>query len=417
MIKPVKIKILVVDDKENNLLSLESILWKEGYEIVKANSGNEALKILLKDLDFALILMDVEMPDINGFETATLIYEREKLRHIPIMFVTAHSYGEENLFKGYRAGAVDYIFKPVQPDLLRAKVAVFAELYKKNYLLITQEQTLRSINRSLEQEVKERIASEAKVIELNKQLMKNIEQLESTNRELDQFAFIASHDLQEPLRKIRTFSNRILTKYSSQLDHEGQMYIEKMQNGCERMQNLINDILAFSKISHSRETLVYSDMNLLLQEVLMDMDLQINEKNAIVTMDKLPKVPVYPGLIKPLFQNLLNNSLKYSKKNVRPIINISANTESYENSNGNNKSGKFVRIRIKDNGVGFEQQYAEQIFTMFKRLHSHSEYAGTGIGLAICKKIVDEHRGYITAKSAVDKGATFTVSLPAEIPD
>ena len=145
MKKSVRVKILIVDDRENNLLSMESILWQDGYTIVRANSGKEALKILLKDYDFTLILMDVEMPDLNGFETATMIYQREKLKHIPIIFITAHSYGDENLFKGYRAGAVDYIYKPIQPELLRVKVFVFVELYKKNHQLMAQEQPLERL--------------------------------------------------------------------------------------------------------------------------------------------------------------------------------------------------------------------------------------------------------------------------------
>ncbi|MCW3075470.1 MAG: response regulator [Bacteroidetes bacterium] len=415
MQKPLKIKILLVDDKENNLLSMESIFERDGYQLTRANSGKEALKVLLKEHDFTLILMDVEMPDINGFEAATMIYQRDKLMHIPIIFITAHSYGDENLFKGYKAGAVDYIYKPIQSELLRAKVSVFVDLYKKNHQLISQEQKLKAINKSLEIEVKDRIASEEKVVELNKQLLKNIEQLESTNKELDQFAFIASHDLQEPLRKIRTFSNRVVTKYKDQLDEEGKMYMDKMQNACERMQNLINDILAFSKIAITKEALIYSDLNALIDEVLSDMDLPIQEKNAKITVGQLPKLKVYPSLIKPLFQNLINNSLKYSQKTVTPEIEISGRIEEQEDHTGKVKGSKFCRIQIKDNGVGFEQQYAEQIFTMFKRLHGNSEYAGTGIGLAICKKIVEEHHGYISAKSQVNKGAVFTISIPVEV--
>src|SRR3954465_8973435 len=239
MKKSLRIKILLVDDRENNLLSMETILWKDGYDIVRANSGKEALKILLKDFDFTLILMDVEMPDLNGFDTATMIYQREKLRHIPIIFITAHSYGDENLFKGYKAGAVDYIYKPIQSDLLRAKVSVFVELYKKNHQLVAQEQKLTAINRSLEIEIKDRVASETRARELNKQLLENIAQLESTNKELDRFAYMASHDLQEPLRKIRIFSERISFKYADDLDPEGKVYIDKMQLACERMQQLI----------------------------------------------------------------------------------------------------------------------------------------------------------------------------------
>jgi signal transduction histidine kinase len=408
MQKSIRIKILLVDDRENNLLSMETILWKDGYDIVRASSGKEALSILLKDFDFTLILMDVEMPGLNGFETATMIYAREKLRHIPIIFITAHSYGDENLFKGYKAGAVDYIYKPIQADLLRAKVAVFVELYKKNHQLIAQEQKLKTINKSLELEIKERKATEEQIHELNKQLLKNIEKLESSNKELDQFAFIASHDLQEPLRKIRTFSSHLLARYNDKLDDEGRMYMLKMQSACERMQNLITDILTFSKISVSKDARIITNMNHLLEEVVSDLDMQIQEKNAQITIEQLPEIAVYPGLIKPLFHNLFSNSLKYCKKNTPPVIHVSAKIES--SSGTNNQS--YCRIQVKDNGVGFEQKYAEQIFTMFKRLHGNSEYAGTGIGLAICKKIAEEHQGFISAFGTPDAGATFTLSLP-----
>jgi signal transduction histidine kinase len=413
MKKPVRVKILIVDDKENNLLSMESILWKDGYDIVRANSGKEALKILLKDFDFTLILMDVEMPDLNGFDTATMIYQREKLKHIPIIFITAHSYGDENLFKGYRAGAVDYIYKPIQSELLRAKVFVFVELYKKNHQLVQQEQKLVAINRSMEIEIKDRIASEEKVKELNKQLLENINQLESTNKELDRFAYMASHDLQEPLRKIRIFSERISEMYQDKIGTEGKVYIDKMQSACIRMQNLIDDILAFSKISVQKDSLVNSDITILLQEVISDMEQQIREKSAQIVIDALPELPVNRELIKSLFQNLISNSLKYSHKEIPPVINITMRVDPDDHQQDDHISvKKYCRIYVQDNGIGFEQQYADQVFTMFKRLHAGPEYKGTGIGLAICKKIVEEHQGHISAKSAVDEGTTFTISFP-----
>src|SRR3984893_14740370 len=177
-------KILLVDDREDNLLSMETVLESDGYKIVKASSGRQVLKILLTDLDFALILMDVQMPNLNGFETASLIYERERLRHIPIIFITANNFGEENVFKGYRAGAVDYIYKPVNPDLLRAKVGVFVDLYRKNQRLLAQEQKLIAVNRSLELEILERKASEEKVKELNRQLLENTAHLEYVHKAL-----------------------------------------------------------------------------------------------------------------------------------------------------------------------------------------------------------------------------------------
>jgi len=193
-----KKKILLVDDRPDNLLSMESILEPCGYDLVKAGSGREALKILLTDFDFALILMDVKMPNLNGFEIAEMIYEREKLKHIPIVFITANNYGEENMFKGYRTGAVDYIYKPINPELLKAKVAVFVDLYTKNHQLMAHEQKLIAINKNLENEINERKMSEEQVIQLNKQLLENIDHLEAANKDLDRFAFMSSHDLRNP---------------------------------------------------------------------------------------------------------------------------------------------------------------------------------------------------------------------------
>src|SRR5216117_2529148 len=146
------IKILIVDDREDNLFSIEAILEKDNYTIIKANSGKAALKILLQQHDFSLILMDVQMPDLNGFETATIIYERDKLKNIPIIFITAYNYDEDYIFKGYKMGGVDYIYKPINPELLRVKVGVFVELYRKNHQLLLQEKKLREMNESLQKE-------------------------------------------------------------------------------------------------------------------------------------------------------------------------------------------------------------------------------------------------------------------------
>jgi signal transduction histidine kinase len=398
-------KILLVDDREDNLMAIESILSQDGYVFVKASSGREALKVLLNEYDFALILMDVKMPNLNGFETASLIYEREKLKHIPIIFITAHSYGDENVFKGYRAGAVDYIYKPINPDLLRAKVSVFVDLYRKNHQLIAQEQKLIAINRNLEAEIAERKNSEEKVKALNLQLLQNIDKLEAANKDLDRFAFMASHDLQEPLRKIRTFGDRVSSKYSALLDDDGRKYLERMQNAAERMQSLIQDILTFSKISVHEKQFVESDLNSLLKEVIVELEGPIREKNFNIETDTLPVLSVNPGLMRPLFHNLISNAIKYSRKDVEPYVRIST-----ENGDGNDT--KYCRIFFEDNGIGFDQKYAEQIFRMFTRLHHRNEVEGTGIGLALCKKIVEEHNGFISARSKENEGSVFIVSLP-----
>jgi signal transduction histidine kinase len=432
-------KILLVDDREDNLLSMASILEPDGYRIIKANSGRQVLKILLSDFDFALILMDVQMPNLNGFETASLIYEREKLRHIPIIFITAHNFGEEQVFKAYRAGAVDYIYKPVNPDLLKAKVAVFVDLYKKNQRLLAQEQKLVAINKSLELEINERMASEEKVIELNRQLLDNITRLETANKDLDLFAFMASHDLQAPLRKIRMFSDRLLLNHQESLNKDGQMYLSRIQNVSRRMQDLINDILRFSRLSGEKEQFEDVDLNEVLKEVLSEIDVAVREKAAEITLDKLPVLPASGVLLIPLFSNLLDNSLKYCRKDVAPVIRIRSEfshpDESLDkqdangtnsrnapygssdaNGGGTSKEGReekrYCRIYIEDNGIGFDQKYAEQIFDMFRRLHPIAEYEGTGIGLALCKRIVEKHRGYISALGRPGEGSVFIVSLP-----
>jgi len=409
---------MIVDDREDNLLSMASVLEPDGYNIVKASSGRQVLKLLLTDFDFALILMDVQMPNLNGFETAALIYERERLRHIPIIFITANNYGEENLFKGYRAGAVDYIYKPVNPDLLRAKVGVFVDLYRKNQRLLLQEQKLIAVNRSLELEINERKASEEKVTELNKQLLENIARLEAANKDLDLFAFMASHDLQAPLRKVRMFSDRLLAGPVDSMGKEGRLYLTRIQEVSRRMQDLINDILRFSKISVEKQSFDVVDLNGVIEEVLSELEAPIKEKSAVIQVDRMPVLPASTVLMGPLFSNLISNSLKYSKKGEEPRVRVR-----YEEgpvmggANGKPVDIRYGRIYIEDNGIGFDQKYAEQIFDMFRRLHPSSEYEGTGIGLALCKKIVEMHNGFISALGRPGEGAIFIVSLPLqEIP-
>lgn len=401
-------KILLVDDREDNLLAIEAILAPDEYVLVKALSGREALKILLAQYDFALILMDVKMPNLDGFETASMIYEREKLKHIPIIFITAQQYGEENIFKGYRSGAVDYIYKPINPDLLRAKVSVFVELYKKNHLLLAQRQKLVSINDSLKEEIKERKLSEEKVVALNLQLLQSIDKIEAANKDLDRFAFMASHDLQEPLRKIQIFCGRLQDRYGAALDSNGNDYIDRMKTAAHRMQMLIQDILTLSKISQSPKEFVKSDLNKILEAVLNDLDVAIKERGATIQVEKLPELTINPNLIQLLFSNLIGNSIKYAKKDTPLVVTISADF--------NQEVGtRYCRLFVSDNGIGFDQKYAEQIFEMFRRLHPQQEFEGTGVGLTLCKRIVEEHDGFISAISTQDVGSTFIISLPVSV--
>ena len=414
------IKLLVVDDREDNLFSIEAILENDGYTIKTANSGRAALRALLKEDDFTLILMDVQMPDLNGFETATLIYDRDKLKHIPIIFITANDHGEDSVFKGYQMGGVDYIYKPINPLLLRAKVAVFAELFKKNHQLRAQEQRVAAANKLLEKEIQERTQSEQKISLLNAQLVENIEQLKASNEELERFAYVASHDLQEPLRKIILFSDQLSIKYSNILKEEGCNSLERIMKASERMQMLIRNILSFSRSSTNSGAFEEMELNVLLESILSDLELYIEQKEAAINIDQLPKLKIVPDQFRQLFQNLIINALKFSKPDIAPEISIYAEKIkglqiAAQGIDEDDYDKDFYNIYIKDNGIGFEQKFADDIFVLFKRLNSYDKFEGTGIGLSICKKIVEQHNGYISARSSVGDGTIFTISLPVSL--
>jgi len=406
------INILVVDDREDNLFSIETILEKDNYNIVKANSGRAALKILLHQYNFSLILMDVQMPDMNGFETATIIYQREKLKNIPVIFITAHNKDEEYIFKGYQMGAVDYIYKPINPELLRAKVSVFVELHRKNQQLLAHEEKLLMINKSLQNEIEERKASEQNVKLLNKQLLENNLNLKAINEELDRFAYVASHDLQEPLRKIMVFSDKIL---SADKDQEVEKYLKKIIDSSQRMQSLINDLLRFSRQDVHATDFIQTDLNAVAKEAVFELEIEIEKTKAQVNINSLPSVWAVPSLIQQLFYNLINNAIKFRKDESFPVINIYADKMQPSEINIYKKLSDnvdYYKINISDNGIGFDEQYSEEIFVPFKRLHSYHEYEGTGVGLSICKKIIEKHNGFITAKSKLDEGSTFIIALP-----
>lgn len=406
------IKILLVDDREDNLFSIETILEKDNYTIVKARSGREALKVLLHQQDFSLILMDVQMPELNGFETATIIYERDKLKNIPIIFITAFSYDEDYIFKGYKTGGVDYIYKPIKPELLRMKVSVFVELYRKNQQLLLHEKKLLAANRSLQKEIEERKTSEEKIRLLNGQLVNNNAHLKAINEELDRFAYVASHDLQEPLRKIMVFSDKILMKEN--MDEETEKYFKKIINSSKRMQMLINDLLSFSRQSVSTSDFERTDLNTLAREAIAELEIEVEKSNAKIHLSELPVVWAVPSLMKQLFHNLVSNAVKFRKKGIDPIIHIEAK-KMYDSDHSlpiNSNGHKYYKVSIADNGIGFDPKYSDEIFMVFKRLNSYHEYKGTGVGLSICKKIIEKHNGSIIAQSEPGKGSTFSFVLP-----
>jgi light-regulated signal transduction histidine kinase (bacteriophytochrome) len=344
---------------------------------------------------------------MNGFETAALIYQRDRLKEIPIIFITAHNHEDEAIFKGYHVGAVDFIYKPINPELLRIKVGLFVELYRKTQSLIAQEKKLLSSNASLQREIKEREASEQRVRDLNEQLLKNNNHLQAVNEELDRFAYIASHDLQEPLRKIRVFSDMIVQKGGDDVEK----YVAKITNATIRMQQLVNDLLRFSRHAIQGGDFVVADLNEIVKEAMTELEIRIQQSNVSISIEPLPQMHVIPTLMRQLFYNLISNAIKFRKKEGVPEVRIYAEQAATPVQEPG-EIPNYCKIFVIDNGIGFEEQYKEDIFVVFKRLHSYHEIEGTGIGLSICKKIMEQHHGFIEASSEINKGATFIIGLP-----
>ena len=224
--------------------------------------------------------------------------------------------------------------------------------------------------------------------------------LTQSNAELEKFAYIASHDLQEPLRKIQAFGDRLHKRIAIVDDVKAIDYIDRMQNASTRMRSLIDDLLKFSRVGSEDYALKDTDLNEVLKRVIDDLHISIDEKSAQINIDKLPIILAERSKIYQVFLNLLSNSLKFAREDATPIINIVSQQVTVENRD-------YWQIKVQDNGIGFEQEYADKIFEVFQRLHGRSQYPGTGIGLAICKKIVAKHNGMIYVESELDKGACF----------
>jgi PAS domain S-box-containing protein len=252
---------------------------------------------------------------------------------------------------------------------------------------------------------------EKRVEERTLELQKTNKELVQTNHELEQFAYIASHDLQEPLRKIQTFTE--LLQENRHDEEASKILFSKISTSAQRMSALIKDVLNYSRLSKTDAELTETDLNPILENIITDFELLIAQKGAIITSDKLPVIQAIPLQLNQLFSNLIGNSLKFSEKD--PKIHISSEFLSREKTaklSFLNPEKSYLKLNFKDNGIGFEQQYAEQIFTIFHRLNGRKSYSGTGIGLALVKKIVENHKGFITAESAPDQGASFTIYLP-----
>ena len=266
---------------------------------------------------------------------------------------------------------------------------------------------LESINEDLESRIEER----------TQELSLYSDELARSNRELEDFAFVASHDLQEPLRKIRAFGNRLESGYSEAIDERGKDYLARMLNAAERMSMLISDLLAFSRVSTRGKDFNEVNLDNVIQSVLGDLEIAIDEKSAQIDVSKgLPSIRGDKTQLEQLFLNLISNALKFQREGVTPVVKIGLQEVTEEDTKDIILSEEYtwVKITVNDNGIGFDQSFAEKIFAPFQRLHGRSEYKGTGIGLAVCRRIVERHNGQITAISAPGHGATFSIVIPVD---
>ena len=269
------------------------------------------------------------------------------------------------------------------------------------------EQRVQERTRDLQQEIAERKQAEEK-------LRATAVQLERSNRELQDFAYVASHDLQEPLRKVQAFGDRLKAVCSKYLGVEGRDYLERMHAAAKRMQILIDDLLVFSRVTTKANPFEPVDLGKVVSEVLSDLEVRVQQSGGRVEVGELPTIDADSLQMRQLFQNLIGNALKFHQEGKAPLVKVRSQFVSSQPSRmtSERQAGEFCQIEVEDNGIGFDEKYLDRIFVVFQRLHGRSAYEGTGVGLAICRKIVDRHCGSITAKSAPGQGSTFIVTLP-----
>jgi signal transduction histidine kinase len=380
-----RVNILLVDDQPANLLAMEAMLQGLGQNLIKAQSGREALKWLLTH-EFAVILLDVKMPEMDGFETASLIRQRDKSRHTPILFLTAADNSQSHAVRGYAVGAVDYLIKPVVPEFVRSKVAVFVELAKKSELLRRQARLLAE--------------GEQAALELAETRAELVRDLEHKNRELESFSYAVSHDLRAPLRRIDSFSRAILESQGDRLDDSGRRYLERVREASQHMSQLIDDVLYLSRVTSAELREHEVDLSALVSLILTR--LQESEPARKVEVRVRPGIVVTGDgqLLRIALENLLENAWKFTGKVPEPRIEFGLTQASGEPT-------YFVR----DNGAGFDMTYADRLFGPFQRLHRQGEFLGSGIGLATVQRIIHRHGGRVWAEGLVGQGATFQFTL------
>ncbi|HLJ10877.1 MAG TPA: ATP-binding protein [Planctomycetaceae bacterium] len=367
------VNVLIVDDDQKNLVAYTGILQELNVNLVLARSGREALKQVL-DKPFAAIIMDVSMPDMDGFETASLIRQRPASQTTPMIFATASYKEDVQIVTGYALGAVDYLIKPLVPEILRSKITAFVELFR-------------------------RIDD---VRQLNGELAARVSELTSLNKELESFSYSISHDLRAPLRAIEGFSHILLTDHAPELPDEVKEYLSDIRANALQMGRLIDDLLNFSKLGRQPLKKKTVDPSWIVNECIRELEPERRGRNVDFVVDDLAPCRGDPALLKQVWMNLLSNALKYTSKRPAAVVEIGST---------NGESSGQIAYFVRDNGVGFDMQYSAKLFGVFQRMHRAEDFPGTGVGLAIVKRIVERHGGRIWADAEPDRGATFSFTL------
>ncbi len=379
--------ILIVDDQPNNLRLLSTTLSNAGYKVKNAISAQMALMGIQATLP-ELILLDIMMPDLNGYDLCQQLKASPETQNIPVIFLSALD-DEDSKLKAFEFGGVDYITKPFQVQEVLARV-------KNQLTIVRQQQKLAQQNIQLQQ--------------LNAELTRS-------NKDLEEFAYIASHDLRSPLQTMKAFAYLLEQKYQGLLDNKADRYITRIVQATNRMEQLIQDLLNYSRVGTNTIQFKQTDCNKVVAEVLINLQAAINISGAVITYDKLPIVRGNATQLEQLFQNLISNGIKFRRPDIPVEVKISVKERkknlslSSSSIKESEESTEWV-FGIHDNGIGIEPQYFDRIFQVFQRLHTIEEYPGTGIGLAIAKKIVDRHQGEIWLESSLDVGTTFYFTIP-----
>ncbi len=408
------VHILVVEDSSAQAFKLRHLLLGRFGKVTVAAHGGEALPLMEADPP-TLVISDVKMPEMDGYELCRRIRASEQFAKIPVILITALTDPSEAI-KGLQCGASGFLTKPYEEDHLLARI---------QFLLANPD--LRRPNSETGVEVtlaghKYFIASEREQIldllfstyELaiwkNRELQVATEKLEAqtvelqrSNRELEQFAAVASHDLQEPLRMVSSYLGLLERRATEKLNDKEKSFMHFAVDGAVRMQRMITDLLTYSRVSTHIGEFVPTDLNAVLADALVNLEAARAEHGATITHDVLPTVSIDKPRFVQLFQNLIGNALKFTAPDRPPEVRI-----------GCARQGNDWLFSVRDNGIGIEEQNFERVFELFQRLHSRSEYPGTGIGLAVCKKIVERHGGRLWLESEIGKGTTFHFTVPAE---